>query len=308
MGLFDDLNIDLGGIDLSAFDPADFKGEPEEDDPMEDAIWTRPVVRRPKVVCYEHAQDFARALTIDNETETFAYVAGGFVFGDFLEALVEDRRLTVRRLGMQMLSLNDENIDSLRNVVEMCGTERLDLCLSGYWYSTELHKGGVVGYLFDQLDLEGLELHVAIAELHCKVVTIETWAGNRLTMQGSANLRSSNSIEQIYISPDPALWEFCQGVTDRIVGAYDVLMQERRRNHQRSRRFGGKRLWQAIRDTDVPSAGAEAAGAGAPSSGAPSGANGSSEGPKRGTEAAEPPRTDPRASTTTASSRSRGEA
>lgn len=306
MGLFDDLNIDLGGIDLSAFNPADFKGEPEEDDPMEDAIWTRPVVRHPKEVCYEHAQDFAQALTIDNETETFAYVAGGFVFGDFLEALVEDRRLTVRRLGMQMLSLNDENIDSLRNVVEMCGTERLDLCLSGYWYSTELHKGGVVGYLFDQLDLEGLELHVAIAELHCKVVTIETWAGNRLTMHGSANLRSSNSIEQLHISPDPALWEFCQGVTDRIVGAYDVLMQERRRNHQRSRRFGGKRLWQAIRDTDAPSAGAEAAGAGAPSSDAPSGASGSSEGPRRGTGAAEPPRTDPRASTTTTSSRSRG--
>lgn len=307
MGLFDDLNIDLGGIDLSAFDPADFKGEPEGDDPMEDAIWTRPVVRRPKAVCYEHAQEFARALAIDNDTETFAYVAGGFVFGDFLEALVEERRLSVRRLGMQMLSLNDENIDSLRNIVEMCGTERLDLCLSGYWYSTELHKGGVVGYLFDQLDLEGLELHVAIAELHCKVVTIETWAGNRLTMHGSANLRSSNSIEQIHISPDPALWEFCQGVTDRIVGAYDVLMQERRRNHQRSRRFGGKRLWQAIGDTDAPSADAGAEAAEAPDSAAPSGtSDSSSEAPRRGTVAAEPPRTAPRTSTTT--SRSRGEA
>lgn len=286
VGLFDDLNIDLGGIDLSAFDPADFKGEPEEDDPMEDAIWTRPVVRRPKVVCYEHAQDFARALTIDNETETFAYVAGGFVFGDFLEALVEDRRLSVRRLGMQMLSLNDENIDSLRNVVEMCGTERLDLCLSGYWYSTELHKGGVVGYLFDQLDLDGLELHVAIAELHCKVVTIETWAGNRLTMHGSANLRSSNSIEQIHISPDPALWEFCQGVTDRIVGAYDVLMQERRRNHQRSRRFGGKRLWQAIKAPDTASrpeggaAGEAGAQRSAASPSAPGASASSAQGPR----------------------------
>lgn len=307
MGLFDDLNIDLGGIDLSAFDPADFKGEPEEDDPMEDAIWTRPVVRRPKVVCYEHAQDFARALTIDNETETFAYVAGGFVFGDFLEACVEQRKFSVRRLGMQMLSLNDENIDSLRNVVEMCGTERLDLCLSGYWYSTELHKGGVVGYLFDQLDLEGLELHVAIAELHCKVVTIETWVGNRLTMHGSANLRSSNSIEQIHISPDPALWEFCQGVTDRIVGAYDVLMQERRRNHQRSRRFGGKRLWQAIRDTDAPSADEGAEAAEAPGSAGPSARKGSSGAPRRGTAGDEPPRTGPRASTTTSPSRGAGE-
>ncbi|MBR3385859.1 MAG: hypothetical protein IKG69_11770 [Atopobiaceae bacterium] len=265
MGLFDDLNIDLGGIDLKGFDIGDFS-QSAEPDPMEDAIWTRPVVRAPKAVCYEHAQDFADALTIDNETETFAYVAGGFVFGDFLDALVESDRISVRRLGMQMLSLNDENIDSLRNVVEMCGTERLDLCLSGYWYSTEMHKGGVVGYLFDQLDLEGLELHVAIAELHCKVLTIETWAGNRLTMHGSANLRSSNSIEQIHISPDPALYEFCAGVTDRIVGAYDVVMQERRRNNKRSRRLGGKRLWQAIRDTGSPQGAREAEGAEAPRS------------------------------------------
>lgn len=302
MGLFDDL-----GIEFKAEDFIEATRQAEEDDPMEDAIWTRPVVRRPKAVCYEHAQDFARALTIDSETETFAYVAGGFVFGDFLEACVEQRKFSVRRLGMQMLSLNDENIDSLRNVVEMCGTERLDLCLSGYWYSTELHKGGVVGYLFDQLDLDGLELHVAIAELHCKVVTIETWAGNRLTMHGSANLRSSNSIEQLHISPDPALWEFCQGVTDRIVGAYDVLMQERRRNHQRSRRFGGKRLWQAIRDTDAPSADAGAEAAEEPSSAAPSETSGSSR-PQRGTAGEEPPRSAPRASTTTTSSRSRGEA
>lgn len=239
MGLFDDL-----GIGFKAEDFLEAARQAEEEDPMEDAIWTRPVVRRPKVVCYEHAQDFARALTIDGGTETFAYVAGGFVFGDFLEALVEERRISVRRLGMQMLSLNDENIDSLRNVVEMCGTERLDLVLSGYWFATEMRKGGLVGYLFDQLDLEGLELHVAIAEMHCKVVTVETWAGNHLTMSGSANLRSSNSVEQIHITPDDGLFEFCDGVTQRIIGAYDVLRQEKRK--YKARRLGGKRLWQAV--------------------------------------------------------------
>lgn len=296
MGLFDDLNIDLGGIDLKGFDIGDFS-QSAEPDPMEDAIWTRPVVRAPKAVCYEHAQDFADALRIDNETETFAYVAGGFVFGDFLEALVEANRISVRRLGMQMLSLNDENIDSLRNVVEMCGTERLDLCLSGYWYSTEMHKGGVVGYLFEQLDLEGLELHVAIAELHCKVLTIETWAGNRLTMHGSANLRSSNSIEQVHISPDPALYEFCAGVTDRIVEAYDVVMQERRRNNKRSRRLGGKRLWQAIRDTDGPQGAGEAAAAAAPSSAGPSAPSSATARPA--TEAAGPSAQGAPTSTTT---------
>ena len=283
MGLFDNLGIDFRMEDfLKAAERAD------EDDPMEDAIWTRPVVRRPKVVCYEHARDFARALTIDNETETFAYVAGGFVFGDFLEALVEERRLSVRRLGMQMLSLNDENIDSLRNVVEMCGTERVDLVLSGYWFATEMKKGGLVAYLFDQLDLEGLELHVAIAEMHCKVVTVETWAGNHLTMHGSANLRSSNSVEQIHITPDAGLFEFCDGVTQRLVAAYDVLRQEKRK--YKARRLGGKRLWQAVRtpqEAEAAEAGAEEAAAdaveaprGAARASAPGASASSAQGPR----------------------------
>ena len=116
--------------------------------------------------------------------------------------------------------------------------------LSGYWYATEMKKGGLVPYLFDQLDLEGLDLHVAIAEMHCKVVTIETWAGNRLTMHGSANLRSSNSVEQIHITPDAGLFEFCDGVTRRLVAAYDVLRQEKRQ--YKARRLGGRRLWQAV--------------------------------------------------------------
>lgn len=263
MGLFDDMGI---AFDMGEF--LDAAGAADWDDPMSDAIWTRPVVRRPKAVCYERAEDFARALTIDAATETFAYVAGGFVFGDFIEALVEQRRVSVRRMGMQMLSMNDENIDSLRNVVEMSGTERLDLCLSGYWYATEMRKGGVVPYLFEQLDLEGLELHVAIAEVHCKVVTIETWAGHHLTMHGSANLRSSNSVEQLHISPDDGLYGFCDGVTQRIVAAYDILRQEKRQ--YKARRLGGKRLWHAVRasGTGSPRGAREAGAVEAPSAAA----------------------------------------
>lgn len=133
---FGDIGFDFD-VDFGAFD---FEGA--EADPLETQVWSRPVVRRPQACGYEHALDLAEALPIDNETETFAFVSGNFVFGDLLEALVDARRLGVRRLGIQTLSMSDENIDSLRNVCEMQPVEELLLVLSDYWYAHECHKGG----------------------------------------------------------------------------------------------------------------------------------------------------------------------
>ena len=239
MGLFD--GMDFGCFEMPQFGIDDFSTTDEED-PIEGAIWTRPVVRAPHACTWEHAQEFADALTIDAGTETFAYVSGNFVFGDFVEALVAARKLSARRMGIQTLSMNDENIDSIRNICLMCGTERLDLVLSDYWYAHERRPGGLVSYLFDRLDLDGMELHVAFAGAHQKVWTIETLGGNFLTIQGSANLRSSGNVEQLHISPDPGLYEFCTAMGDRIIAAYDVVNQDARRH--RSIRRG--RLWQAL--------------------------------------------------------------
>lgn len=261
---FGDLGFDFD-IDLDAFD---FEGT--EADPLETCVYTRPVAGRPVTVSYERAEELARDLVIDNETETFAFVSGNFVFGDLLEALVDARRLSVRRLGIQTLSMSDENIDSIRNVLEAMPVERLDLVLSDYWYAHECHKTGLVGYLFDELDLDGLELRVAFAGVHCKVMTIETLRGNVLTMHGSANLRSSGNVEQLHISPDRGLFEFCEGMTQRILDAYDVVNQGNRKRKKSVRRAA---LWQAV--AKEAEADPEAAGAAAGEAPATGGATGS---------------------------------
>lgn len=259
---FGDLGFDFD-IDFDAFD---FEGT--EEDPLETCVYTRPVVRRPQTCAWEHSIDLARNLVMDAEHETFAFVSGNFVFGDLLEALVEERKLSIRRLGIQTLSMSDENIDSLRNVVEMMPVERLDLVLSDYWYAHESHKGGLVPYLFEELDLEGLELRVAFAGVHCKVLTVETLRGNHITMHGSANLRSSGNVEQLHISPDDGLFEFCDRMTQRILDAYDVVNQDNRKRKKSVRR--GK-LWQAVAKAEAEApAGAEAAAEAAQGTGAPS--------------------------------------
>lgn len=287
-----DLGFDFDDIDFEAFD---FEGT--EEDPLETCVYTRPVVRRPQACAWEHAQELARDLVIDPGHETFAFVSGNFVFGDLVEALVDARKLTVRALGIQTLSMSDENIDSIRNVLEMQPVERLDLVLSDYWYAHESHRGGLVSYLFEELDLDGLELRVAFAGVHCKVVTIETLRGNHLTIHGSANLRSSGNVEQLHISPDDGLWEFCDSMTRRILDAYDVVNQGNRKRKKSVRR---SRLWQAVASqaaADPAGAGAEAGEA--PATGAPS-ADGPRRTPETGADARRP--TTPEASTTTSPS------
>lgn len=242
---FGDLGFDLKDLDTSAFFSPAATTEVdagEGTDALEGALWSRPVVPAPKVALYEHAREMARDMALDNDHETFAIVSGNFVFGDLLEALVEERRLSVRKLAIHTLSLNAENIDSIRNVLEMQPVEQLDVILSNYWYAHEL-RTGMVGYLFETLDLDRLDLRVAFAGTHCKLITVETLKGNVLTMQGSANLRSSGNIEQVHVSPDRALYDFVEGVNQRILDAYDVLNQDQRKRIKTVRRSA---LWQAV--------------------------------------------------------------
>jgi len=250
-----DIGLYSAGFELDGFEPMPAKVEPTET-----AVYSRPVVFAPQTVCYEHAEEFAGDIKLDNATETFAFVSGNFVFGDFVEALVDTGKLNVRRMGVQTLSLNDENIDSVRNICEWEGVERLDIVLSDYWFAHERKAGGLVDYLFDELDIEGLDLHVAFCGTHAKVWTFETRAGNVLTIHGSANLRSSRNVEQLHISPDRGLFEFCDGMLKRMVEVYDVVNQDARKRKS----VRGSKLWQAAARKAAGAAGDAEAGAGVP--------------------------------------------
>ena len=235
-------------FDLSGFDFID------ELEPTQTTIYSRPVIHKPQTVCYEYAEDFANDLDLSNEREIFAFVSGNFVFGDFVEALVALGKLSVKRMGIHTLSLNDENIDSIRNILEWQPVNQLDIVLSDYWFSHERKPGGLVDYLFEELDLDGLDLHVGFCGTHAKIWTIETLQGNTLTIHGSANLRSSGNVEQVSISPDKTLFEFCDSMLQRMLETYDVVNQDARK--KKSVRRG--KLWQAVGHTRPEAGNAEA--------------------------------------------------
>lgn len=197
-------------------------------------------------VSYEHACDFVDGLELRDGYRAFAFVSGNFVFGDVLEAMVERRKAAPRSMTVQTLSMSEENIDSLRNVVDLMGgrLERLRIVLSVYFWGHEHRPRQLVPYLYERMDVPGLELDVAFASIHTKIVTMETLSGHHLVMDGSANLRSSRNVEQVRVECDDGLYDFVEGFADRVFAAYSTI----NRDQPYPRPVRGGRLWGAITD------------------------------------------------------------
>lgn len=241
---FDDIGIEEDWTSDIDFDICDFDIDVDTDGLEE--LPTR--YERPKVyggstgclVDYEHAVDFADRFEFKPGMRTFAFVSGNFIFGDFIEAIVERRKLSIKRIAIQTLSMSEENIDSLRNIQDISpGLESMDILLSAYFYSHE--RGGLVPYLYERLD-NGDVLQVAFASMHTKIVTIETVKGNKLVMHGSANMRSSRNMEQIAVEADDGLYDFIDERTRRIMDAYGTI----NKGVKRPRPLRGGALWQAV--------------------------------------------------------------
>lgn len=240
--------LDFGGVaadlDFSLFDVS--RGG--ADDGIETTRYDRPRVYDNVLgeVSYEHVRDFVDGLDLSEGYRAFAFVSGNFVFGDVLEAMVERRKVAPRLMTVQTLSMSEENVDSLRNVVDMMGgrLERLRIVLSVYFWGHEHRPGQLVPYLHERLDVPGLDLDVAFASIHTKIVTMETLSGHHLVMDGSANLRSSRNVEQVRVECDDGLYAFVEGFADRVFAAYSTI----NRDQPYPRPVRGNRLWGAIAD------------------------------------------------------------
>ena len=226
----------LGDLDFS-LDGFDVLGEP---DGITTRTMSKPKYRIPQKVTYEHAREFARDIAFERGMSCFAIVSGNFIFGDFVEALADMGKIDVRSMTIQTLSMSEENIDSLVNIIETCDVERVTVVLSDYWYSHERRE--LVPYLHDELTRDGMETRIAYASCHTKIWNIETWGGNKLTIHGSANMRSSRNIEQIQIDQCDELYDFVEEFTDRIVEKYAVVNE----GAKRPRSLRGENLWQAV--------------------------------------------------------------
>lgn len=115
--------------------------------------------------------------------------------------------MKAKEITISTLSMSQENIDSFANLLNNGYIEKLNLIVSDFFYSHE--RKNLVKYMYDVLDIDN-KFQLSVCRTHTKICLIETElnGGRKYVFHGSANLRSSDNIEQIMLEENSELYDF----------------------------------------------------------------------------------------------------
>jgi hypothetical protein len=182
---------------------------------------------------YANAEKLAKEINLQQGERAFAVLNGSFYFGDFIEAFIVEKKDKVQELTISTLSMNENNVDSLANLLNWGCVEKLNLIVSDYFFSHERHN--LIPYIYKKLDIDS-RFQLAVAGTHCKIAQWETRSGKYYIIHGSANLRTSGNIEQIMIEESESLYKFNYDYQQRIIEKYKTIDHSVRNNE----------LWETI--------------------------------------------------------------
>lgn len=168
---------------------------------------------------YRNAEMLASDIVLHENSRYFAIIDGSFIFGDFIEALVVNNNLLVEQMLISTLSMSEDNIDSLANLLNGGFVQDLSLIVSDYFYSHERHN--LIQYAYDELDKDN-KFQLAVASSHCKICIFAS-GSLKVVIHGSANLRSSSNIEQIVVEVNNDLYDFIHDYQMKIVNHYATI-------------------------------------------------------------------------------------
>ncbi|MBP7951738.1 MAG: hypothetical protein KA004_19000 [Verrucomicrobiales bacterium] len=135
-------------------------------------------------------------------TSIHAIIPGDFVFGDLLDRIAEKHGCP-ERIDITTLSISERNVQTLLKLANHASAPELTLLLSYYFRSTNKDIFRAV----ETLLVPKANCRVAIGRVHTKVILLD-YPGRPLVIESSANLRSSNCIEQVTILCSEALLKF----------------------------------------------------------------------------------------------------
>lgn len=221
---------DIGNLDIPDIDIDAFNFVPDEILDME-SRYVKPklVPIKEEYVLYDNAEKFAKEINIDFGERIFALVSGSFIFGDFIEAFLTTKNAKAVNMTISTLSLSQENVDSLHNLIEKGYIDNLTLIISDYFYSHE--RFILIPYIYEQLDINN-SFQLVVAYNHSKIIQFETLGGRKIVMHGSSNLRSSGNIEQICIEENPDLYDFFEERFAPIVENYSTINKKINRKEE----------------------------------------------------------------------------
>jgi len=162
----------------------------------------------------ENARAVLDVLPSDPSDRTHCLLRGDFVLCDLIPAIVRARghcpHLRIATLGMSVA-----NADTLAGLVARGEVSRLSLIVSSYFQQVD--KTTVFQAVTARL--AGIAT-ITITRSHAKVICLPTASGDHYVIEGSANLRSSDNIEQMLITNDPATHAFHAAWLDELTGRH----------------------------------------------------------------------------------------
>lgn len=188
-----------------------------------------------KKLKYRKAIDLAKNLDFKSLDRIFVVVDGSFIFGDFIEAFIIENQIEVIEMTLSTLSLSQDNVDSLRNLIDGDYLKKINIIISDYFYSHE--KKNLIPYLYDKLDVDD-NFQLAVCRTHCKIYQFKTSGGKHIVIHGSVNLRSSDNLEQFIIEDNKDLYEFNQEYNNAILEKYKTI----------NKSIKSRELWQVVAD------------------------------------------------------------
>ncbi len=171
---------------------------------------------------YDNAVKLAKDLYLDKGERYDCLVSGNFIFGDLIEAYLVQHRAKALKMTISTLSLSQNNVDSLANLLNAGYVDELQLIVSTYFYGNEVNS--LIPYIYKNLDTGG-KFQLAIAGTHTKTAQFETLGGRKIVMHGSANLRSSGNIEQFTIEENAELYDFYDDIFSKIAEKYATIQK-----------------------------------------------------------------------------------
>lgn len=223
-------NIDLD-INLENFDFTD------SSDGL-DNRYTKPRIYKQLTenqIKYNNARKLARDTLIGRNQKVDVLVSGNFIFGDFIEAYFVEHQIHTERLVVSTLSMNQNNVDSLKTLMLKGYVDKIDLIISNYFFANE--RNNLIRYAYKELDYEN-RFQLAVVRSHTKTVLFETRGGHHIVMNGSANLRSSNNIETFTLEDSKETYDFHMEYSDMIIEKYKTI----------NKPVGAKDLWDTVKD------------------------------------------------------------
>ena len=191
----------------------------------------RPKRQAIKKVAYKNAKQFANEILVEKDSRFFALIDGSFIFGDWIEAfLVKNQKKC--KITLSTLSLSQENIDSFINLINAGYITELNIIVSDYFFAHEKHN--LVKYMFNYLDIDNI-FQLSVCRTHTKITLLE-FENFKYVIFGSANLRSSDNLEQISIEENEELYDFNKEIHDNIIKEFKTI----------NKTIKTKQLWQVV--------------------------------------------------------------